>query len=78
MDFVTSYYFIFVTEKYMMQVKQNAKLKGIFLSPIDIERYRNRFNVADKDKKGFITRVDIENLLKVRMKSLKPLLFQAV
>ena len=41
-------------------------MKGISLSALEMERYRARFNMVDKKKKGFITRVDIQNLLMVR------------
>ncbi|CAK8675012.1 unnamed protein product [Clavelina lepadiformis] len=45
------------------KAKEGAHTKGITLSAIDIQKYKQRFNIVDRDRKGFITRPDIQKLL---------------
>nr|CAB3250536.1 glycerol-3-phosphate dehydrogenase, mitochondrial [Phallusia mammillata] len=44
--------------------KEGLQSKGISLNAIDVEKYKHRFNMVDKERKGFITTVDIQRLLK--------------
>ncbi|XP_039266240.2 glycerol-3-phosphate dehydrogenase, mitochondrial-like isoform X1 [Styela clava] len=37
--------------------------QGVHLSPIDLDRYKKRFNLFDKERKGFITRHDLKSVL---------------
>jgi len=37
---------------------------SIHLTPIDVERFTKKFRAVDREDKGFITRVDIEHLMK--------------
>nr|XP_018670203.1 glycerol-3-phosphate dehydrogenase, mitochondrial isoform X2 [Ciona intestinalis] len=45
------------------KAKESVVHKGITLSPIEMEKYKQRFNIVDRDRKGFITRVDLQKLL---------------
>lgn len=47
-----------------LQARESLVSKGITLSAIDIERYKQQFFAVDLDKKGFISMLDIQKLLK--------------
>merc|ERR1712136_164047 len=44
--------------------REDLVMKGITLSALDIERYKQQFFNVDLDKKGFISMLDIQKLLK--------------
>ena len=53
-------------------MKHSVKSPGISLSSLDIDKYRKRFYMVDRDRKGFITRIDIKNLLEVSLRPREP------
>lgn len=48
---------------YKVKTDQLTDRSEISLVPSDIERYKKRFRMFDKDKKGFITILDVQRVL---------------
>ncbi|NXJ77991.1 GPDM protein, partial [Trogon melanurus] len=55
--------FLYYEMGYKVKSDQLADSSEISLLPSDIERYKKRFRMFDKDKKGFITIVDVQRVL---------------
>ncbi|NWX42176.1 GPDM protein, partial [Steatornis caripensis] len=55
--------FLYYEMGYKVKSDQLADSSEISLVPSDIERYKKRFHMFDKDKKGFITILDVQRVL---------------
>ncbi|NWH84274.1 GPDM protein, partial [Aegithalos caudatus] len=55
--------FLYYEMGYKVKTDQLTDSSEISLGPSDIERYKKRFHMFDKDKKGFITIVDVQRVL---------------
>uniref|UniRef100_A0A8C3K513 Glycerol-3-phosphate dehydrogenase n=1 Tax=Calidris pygmaea TaxID=425635 RepID=A0A8C3K513_9CHAR len=55
--------FLYYEMGYKVKSDQLADSSEISLMPSDIERYKKRFHMFDKDKKGFITILDVQRVL---------------
>ncbi|NWZ42334.1 GPDM protein, partial [Brachypodius atriceps] len=55
--------FLYYEMGYKVKTDQLTDSSEISLAPSDIERYKKRFHMFDKDKKGFITIVDVQGVL---------------
>ncbi|NXO45483.1 GPDM protein, partial [Locustella ochotensis] len=55
--------FLYYEMGYKVKTDQLTDSSEISLEPSDIERYKKRFHMFDKDKKGFITIVDVQRVL---------------
>ncbi|NXL63017.1 GPDM protein, partial [Chordeiles acutipennis] len=55
--------FLYYEMGYKVKSDQLADSSEITLVPSDIERYKKRFHMFDKDKKGFITILDVQRVL---------------
>uniref|UniRef100_A0A8D2P139 Glycerol-3-phosphate dehydrogenase, mitochondrial n=1 Tax=Zosterops lateralis melanops TaxID=1220523 RepID=A0A8D2P139_ZOSLA len=55
--------FLYYEMGYKVKTDQLTDSSEISLVPSDIERYKKRFHMFDKDKKGFITIVDVQRVL---------------
>ncbi|NWI58457.1 GPDM protein, partial [Calyptomena viridis] len=56
--------FLYYEMGYKVKTDQLTDSSEISLVPSDIERYKKRFHMFDKDKKGFITILDVQRVLK--------------
>ncbi|NXF06219.1 GPDM protein, partial [Smithornis capensis] len=56
--------FLYYEMGYKVKTDQLTDSSEISLLPSDIERYKKRFHMFDKDKKGFITILDVQRVLK--------------
>ncbi|NXA07312.1 GPDM protein, partial [Sapayoa aenigma] len=56
--------FLYYEMGYKVKTDQLTDSSEISLIPSDIERYKKRFHMFDKDKKGFITILDVQRVLK--------------
>ncbi|XP_051666124.1 glycerol-3-phosphate dehydrogenase, mitochondrial isoform X4 [Manacus candei] len=59
--------FLYYEMGYKVKTDQLTDSSEISLVPSDIERYKKRFHMFDKDKKGFITILDVQRVLEVRI-----------
>uniref|UniRef100_A0A8B9NB16 Glycerol-3-phosphate dehydrogenase n=1 Tax=Accipiter nisus TaxID=211598 RepID=A0A8B9NB16_9AVES len=57
--------FLYYEMGYKVKSDQLTDSSEISLGPSDIERYKKRFHMFDKDKKGFITILDVQRVLEV-------------
>ncbi|NXR47702.1 GPDM protein, partial [Hippolais icterina] len=55
--------FLYYEMGYKVKTDQLTDSSEICLVPADIERYKKRFHMFDKDKKGFITILDVQRVL---------------
>ncbi|NWH65413.1 GPDM protein, partial [Geococcyx californianus] len=55
--------FLYYEMGYKVKSDQLTDRSEISLAPSDIERYKKRFHMFDKDKKGFITILDVQRVL---------------
>ncbi|NWU15950.1 GPDM protein, partial [Cephalopterus ornatus] len=55
--------FLYYEMGYKVKTDQLTDRSEISLVPSDIERYKKRFHMFDKDKKGFITILDVQRVL---------------
>ncbi|NXO59877.1 GPDM protein, partial [Aramus guarauna] len=55
--------FLYYEMGYKVKSDQLTDSSEISLAPSDIERYKKRFHMFDKDKKGFITILDVQRVL---------------
>ncbi|NXW64796.1 GPDM protein, partial [Eurystomus gularis] len=55
--------FLYYEMGYKVKSDQLADSSEISLMPSDIERYKKRFHMFDKEKKGFITILDVQRVL---------------
>ncbi|NXM85577.1 GPDM protein, partial [Oenanthe oenanthe] len=55
--------FLYYEMGYKVKTDQLTYSSEITLQPADIERYKKRFHMFDKDKKGFITILDVQRVL---------------
>ncbi|XP_071602421.1 glycerol-3-phosphate dehydrogenase, mitochondrial [Heliangelus exortis] len=55
--------FLYYEMGYKVKSDQLTDRSEISLGPSDIERYKKRFHMFDKDKKGFITILDVQRVL---------------
>ncbi|NXE70977.1 GPDM protein, partial [Calcarius ornatus] len=55
--------FLYYEMGYKVKTDQLTDSSEISLVPSDIERYKKRFRMFDKDKKGFITILDVQRVL---------------
>ncbi|NXQ19703.1 GPDM protein, partial [Peucedramus taeniatus] len=55
--------FLYYEMGYKVKTDQLTNSSEISLVPSDIERYKKRFRMFDKDKKGFITILDVQRVL---------------
>ncbi|NXK39538.1 GPDM protein, partial [Piprites chloris] len=55
--------FLYYEMGYKVKTDQLTDSSEISLMPSDIERYKKRFHMFDKDKKGFITILDVQRVL---------------
>ncbi|NXW78790.1 GPDM protein, partial [Hirundo rustica] len=55
--------FLYYEMGYKVKTDQLTDASEISLAPSDIERYKKRFRMFDKDKKGFITILDVQRVL---------------
>uniref|UniRef100_A0A8U8C6H7 Glycerol-3-phosphate dehydrogenase n=1 Tax=Geospiza parvula TaxID=87175 RepID=A0A8U8C6H7_GEOPR len=55
--------FLYYEMGYKVKTDQLTDSSEISLVPADIERYKKRFRMFDKDKKGFITILDVQRVL---------------
>ncbi|XP_009079801.1 PREDICTED: glycerol-3-phosphate dehydrogenase, mitochondrial, partial [Acanthisitta chloris] len=55
--------FLYYEMGYKVKSDQLTDSSEISLVPSDIERYKKRFRMFDKDKKGFITTLDVQRVL---------------
>ncbi|NXP61178.1 GPDM protein, partial [Chloropsis cyanopogon] len=55
--------FLYYEMGYKVKTDQLTDRSEISLAPADIERYKKRFRMFDKDKKGFITILDVQRVL---------------
>ncbi|NXM79085.1 GPDM protein, partial [Serilophus lunatus] len=55
--------FLYYEMGYKVKTEQLTDSSEISLVPSDIERYKKRFHMFDKDKKGFITILDVQRVL---------------
>ena len=55
--------FLYYEMGYKVKSDQLTDSSEITLMPSDIERYKKRFHMFDKDKKGFITILDVQRVL---------------
>ncbi|KFP11182.1 hypothetical protein Z169_03840 [Egretta garzetta] len=55
--------FLYYEMGYKVKSDQLTDSSEISLMPSDIERYKKRFHMFDKDKKGFITILDVQRVL---------------
>uniref|UniRef100_A0A8C3TPC6 Glycerol-3-phosphate dehydrogenase, mitochondrial n=1 Tax=Catharus ustulatus TaxID=91951 RepID=A0A8C3TPC6_CATUS len=55
--------FLYYEMGYKVKTDQLTDSSEISLLPADIERYKKRFHMFDKDKKGFITILDVQRVL---------------
>ncbi|XP_058695804.1 glycerol-3-phosphate dehydrogenase, mitochondrial [Poecile atricapillus] len=55
--------FLYYEMGYKVKTDQLTDRSEISLVPSDIERYKKRFRMFDKDKKGFITTLDVQRVL---------------
>uniref|UniRef100_A0A8B9VTV0 Glycerol-3-phosphate dehydrogenase n=1 Tax=Anas zonorhyncha TaxID=75864 RepID=A0A8B9VTV0_9AVES len=58
--------FLYYEMGYKVKSDQLTDSSEITLVPSDIERYKKRFHMFDKDKKGFITILDVQRVLEVK------------
>ncbi|XP_050832951.1 glycerol-3-phosphate dehydrogenase, mitochondrial [Serinus canaria] len=56
--------FLYYEMGYKVKTDQLTDSSEISLAPSDIERYKKRFHMFDKDKKGFITILDVQRVLR--------------
>lgn len=59
----TAKQFLYYEMGYKARSEQLTDRSEINLSPLDIDRYKKRFHKFDKDKKGFITILDVQRVL---------------
>uniref|UniRef100_A0A8B9ZGS6 Glycerol-3-phosphate dehydrogenase n=1 Tax=Anas platyrhynchos TaxID=8839 RepID=A0A8B9ZGS6_ANAPL len=59
--------FLYYEMGYKVKSDQLTDSSEITLVPSDIERYKKRFHMFDKDKKGFITILDVQRVLEVNI-----------
>uniref|UniRef100_A0A8C5PY59 Glycerol-3-phosphate dehydrogenase n=1 Tax=Leptobrachium leishanense TaxID=445787 RepID=A0A8C5PY59_9ANUR len=59
----TAKQFLYYEMGYKARSEQLTDRSEINLSPSDVDRYKKRFHKFDKDKKGFITTVDVQRVL---------------
>uniref|UniRef100_A0A493U437 Glycerol-3-phosphate dehydrogenase n=1 Tax=Anas platyrhynchos platyrhynchos TaxID=8840 RepID=A0A493U437_ANAPP len=57
--------FLYYEMGYKVKSDQLTDSSEITLVPSDIERYKKRFHMFDKDKKGFITILDVQRVLEL-------------
>ncbi|XP_075613505.1 glycerol-3-phosphate dehydrogenase, mitochondrial isoform X2 [Balearica regulorum gibbericeps] len=57
--------FLYYEMGYKVKSDQLTDSSEISLVPSDIERYKKRFHMFDKDKKGFITILDVQRVLEL-------------
>ncbi|NXA17082.1 GPDM protein, partial [Ibidorhyncha struthersii] len=62
-EFEAAKKFLYYEMGYKVKSDQLADSSEISLLPSDIERYKKRFHMFDKDKKGFITILDVQRVL---------------
>ncbi|KAM6397472.1 glycerol-3-phosphate dehydrogenase, mitochondrial isoform 3-T6 [Pluvialis apricaria] len=62
-EFEAAKKFLYYEMGYKVKSDQLADSSEISLVPSDIERYKKRFHMFDKDKKGFITILDVQRVL---------------
>ncbi|XP_009883776.1 PREDICTED: glycerol-3-phosphate dehydrogenase, mitochondrial [Charadrius vociferus] len=62
-EFEAAKKFLYYEMGYKVKSDQLADSSEISLMPSDIERYKKRFHMFDKDKKGFITILDVQRVL---------------
>ncbi|NXP15065.1 GPDM protein, partial [Thinocorus orbignyianus] len=62
-EFEAAKRFLYYEMGYKVKSDQLADSSEISLVPSDIERYKKRFHMFDKDKKGFITILDVQRVL---------------
>ncbi|KAL8183328.1 UNVERIFIED_CONTAM: glycerol-3-phosphate dehydrogenase [Gekko kuhli] len=55
--------FLYYEMGYKVRSEQLTDHGEITLTPMDIERYKKRFHMFDKDSKGFITILDVQRVL---------------
>ncbi|NXH06092.1 GPDM protein, partial [Loxia leucoptera] len=56
--------FLYYEMGYKVKTDQLTDSSEISLAPSDVERYKKRFHMFDKDKKGFITILDVQRVLR--------------
>ncbi|NWH24855.1 glycerol-3-phosphate dehydrogenase, mitochondrial [Grus americana] len=62
-EFEAAKKFLYYEMGYKVKSDQLTDSSEISLVPSDIERYKKRFHMFDKDKKGFITILDVQRVL---------------
>ncbi|NXN50949.1 GPDM protein, partial [Rynchops niger] len=62
-EFEAAKKFLYYEMGYKVKSDQLTDSSEISLAPADIERYKKRFHMFDKDKKGFITILDVQRVL---------------
>ncbi|NXG94859.1 GPDM protein, partial [Stercorarius parasiticus] len=62
-EFEAAKKFLYYEMGYKVKSDQLTDSSEISLLPSDIERYKKRFHMFDKDKKGFITILDVQRVL---------------
>ncbi|NXN47667.1 GPDM protein, partial [Rhinoptilus africanus] len=62
-EFEAAKKFLYYEMGYKVKSDQLTDSSEISLMPSDIERYKKRFHMFDKDKKGFITILDVQRVL---------------
>ncbi|NXT22763.1 GPDM protein, partial [Syrrhaptes paradoxus] len=62
-EFEAAKKFLYYEMGYKVKSDQLTDSSEISLAPSDIERYKKRFHMFDKDKKGFITILDVQRVL---------------
>ncbi|NWT38251.1 GPDM protein, partial [Rissa tridactyla] len=62
-EFEAAKRFLYYEMGYKVKSDQLTDSSEISLVPSDIERYKKRFHMFDKDKKGFITILDVQRVL---------------
>ncbi|NXN23686.1 GPDM protein, partial [Nycticryphes semicollaris] len=62
-EFEAAKKFLYFEMGYKVKSEQLTDSSEISLMPSDIERYKKRFHMFDKDKKGFITILDVQRVL---------------
>ncbi|XP_054237082.1 glycerol-3-phosphate dehydrogenase, mitochondrial [Indicator indicator] len=62
-EFEAAKRFLYFEMGYKVKSDQLANSSEISLLPADIERYKKRFHMFDKEKKGFITILDVQRVL---------------